>query len=251
LRHPAGISNNRPQHLSFSSTIWLGLGARRRCRRAPAAPRRPFITLWAPATAVAVVGALGLSATIPAQAATTSPTASATPDTGLANGQRINVRASGFEPLVNIEVMECKGTAAAPPKDLTSCEGLSADTTGYTDDQGNYVNAPGVYGGRRMLGFKALVLPSPQARYASIRCGPVDPCVLYVGVDFHDFKLPHVFVPISFAGGSTAPATTTTPPHSPSGSSPLPLLLLAVAVLVVVALIVVRRRARSTPRRPI
>lgn len=154
---------------------------------------------------LALLGGFALpgSALLGTSAGAATPTAAITPGSRVADGQIVTIRGAGFPAHTNIEVLECAGAAAHLPRDATHCEGFTADTTGYSDAQGNFLDAPGdVAGGTS--GYHVYALPTPLAKAVSIRCGPNDPCVLYVGVDFQDFKLAHVFIPISFGSG---PAT--------------------------------------------
>src|SRR5260370_41970132 len=115
----------------------------------------------------------------------TSPAPSATmiPAGGLTDGQRTTITAGGFHPFTGIQVLACAGTVANPPKDAQSCEGVTLDSSGYTDGNGNYRNAPGDPTGDT-AGYRVAVLPSAEFKTVSIRCGPADPCVLYVGGQF-------------------------------------------------------------------
>ena len=171
--------------------------------------------------------------------AASGPTATVTPSTGLVDLQRITIRGSGFEPFTPIQVLECNGTMKSLPRDATACEGISLDSSGYTDRGGNYVNAPHT---GRTNGFLVLVLPDAQADIVSIHCGrPGDPpCVLYIGEDHNNFQRPHAFAAIRFKG---QPA---------SGGSSITWVVIVVAVLIGGAgVVVVRRRAgRNRPRQP-
>jgi|GEM_PF-4298683 len=135
----------------------------------------------------------------------TSPAPSATmsPSHGLVDGQRTTITATGFEPFTGVQVLACQGTMAHLPKDSTACEGVTLDSSGYTDAHGNYRNAPGDPTGDT-AGYRVAVLPSAQFKTVSIHCGPADPCVLYVGEQFTDFAKPHTFVPMTFKAPTPA-----------------------------------------------
>ena len=129
------------------------------------------------------------------------PTATMEPNSGLGDQQRTTIRGSGFDPNTPIQVLECNGTLKAPPQDARSCEGLSLDTSGYTDGQGNYVDSPTDHVGNTK-GYLVLMLPDSLADLVGIHCGhPNDPpCVAYVGEDHNDFHKKHVFIPLAFRG---------------------------------------------------
>ena len=175
----------------------------------------------------------------------TSPAPSVTlnPSHGLVDGQLTTITATGFDPFTAIQVLACQGTAANPPKDSTACEGVTLDSSGYTDAHGVYRNAPGDPTGDT-AGYRVAVLPSAQFKTVSIHCGPADPCVLYVGEQFTDFSRPHTFVPMVFKG--TAPA-------GPSGGTGA-VLEGGLGVLLVVAaagaVLAQRRRRRAARLRP-
>ena len=164
---------------------------------------RPYHSLRA-ATGLAVVLVLGGSPGLSARAEAAAPTATVVPSAGLVDGQRVTIRASGFHPYTPVQVLACEGTAEKPPLDSRACEGVTLDSTGYTDAGGRYLNEPGDPSGDT-VGYRVAVLPSEIFKTVSIACGPHDPCVLYVGEEFNDFSKPHIFVPIAFAGGG-APA---------------------------------------------
>jgi hypothetical protein len=169
-----------------------------------------------------------------------APTAAMNPSHGLVDGQRTTITATGFHPFTAIQVLACQGTVTNPPKDSTACEGVTLDSSGYTDANGNYRNAPGDPSGDT-AGYRVAVLPSPQFKIVSIHCGPADPCVLYVGEQFNDFSKPHTFVPMVFKGAA--------PAGRPLGSGTV--LEGGVGVLLVVAAFGVlwnRRRRRAAAR---
>ena len=147
-------------------------------------------------------------------ASAAGPTVTVTPTSNLMDGQRLVIRGSGFDPYKAIQVLECNGTASNPPPDATYCEGTTIDSSGYTDRQGTYVNAPGGQGALHTTkGYLLFALPDAVDTLVNIHCGhPKDPpCVLYIGEDHNNFTLKHAFVPITFKGqavshgGSTAP----------------------------------------------
>jgi hypothetical protein len=154
------------------------------------------------ALACVVVTVAGTS--VPALA-TTSPTASVTPATGVADGQTVTVSASGLPPNHAIQVEECAGTVDNPPTDNTSCDGVTLDSSTDTDAGGAYTNT-----GYTVYTRPSSLLPSP----ATITCDAGHPCVLYVGVDQNNFSSAHAFAALTFSDSvtttTTAPATTTT-----------------------------------------
>ena len=156
-----------------------------------------------------------------AGASEAAPSVTMTPTSNLADGQRTTIRASGFHPYTAIQVLACAGTAQELPKDARDCEGTTLDSSGYTDAQGKYLNAPGDPSGDTS-GYRVAVLPSAEFKTVSIHCGPHDPCVLYVGEYFNDFSKPHAFIPISFRGAA-APAG--------SGASRTPLVIVVAGIL--------------------
>jgi hypothetical protein len=131
-----------------------------------------------------------------------APSATMNPAGGLSDGQRTTITASGFHPFTGIQVLACAGTVASPPKDAQSCEGVTLDSSGYTDGNGRYRNAPGDPTGDT-AGYRVTLLPSAEFKTVSIHCGPADPCVLYVGEQFTDFSKPHTFVTMAFKGAVT------------------------------------------------
>jgi hypothetical protein len=154
------------------------------------------------ALACVVVTVAGTS--VPALA-TTSPTASVTPATGVADGQTVTVSASGLPPNHAIQVEECAGTVDNPPADNTSCDGVTLDTSTDTDAGGAYANS-----GYTVYTRPSSLLSSP----ATITCDAGHPCVLYVGVDQNNFSSAHAFAALTFSDSvtttTTASTTTTT-----------------------------------------
>jgi len=168
-----------------------------------------------------------------------SPSARAIPATGLSDGQVITVTASGLDPFTYVEVEECAGTLSAPPRSVSSCEGLTLDGSGSTDRQGNYKNYP-TDPTDATRGFTVHVIPDKLVPVSGIRCDETHACVLYVGEQDTDFTRPHAFVTISFAtasGGTPSGAPGAVPPAAKragtSSSVGLPLVLGGVAVVVV------------------
>ena len=146
------------------------------------------------------------AAQLPALAGTA---AQAAPSTGLVDGQIIQVTGSGFDPGRTIQVMECSGTLTAPPKDIKVCQGLTLDTSSYTDLQGGFIDGASDPSGLTQ-GFKVYMLPGPSLPAGPTKCDPADPCLLFVGEDHNDFSKPHVFVPISFAAAASRAGSGTT-----------------------------------------
>jgi Neocarzinostatin family len=146
---------------------------------------------------------------------------SATPASGLTDGQIVAVRAAGLPPEHTIQVEQCAGTAAVPPPDNTACDALTLDTQAGTDAQGNYVNGPG--DGNGDTGFRVYTRPSPLlASPTTITCDGTHPCVLYVGVDQNDFSKPHVFADIRFGPTVVAPGqapVVVTPQAAPAATT--------------------------------
>lgn len=145
---------------------------------------------------------------MPAGAA--GPVASVTPAAGLADGQRVTIRGSGFEPFTRIQILECVGTAKRPPKDNHECQGLTLDSSAMTDGAGSFVNSPDDPT-RRTHGYRVVTLPKPSMTPLGPRCGTADPCGLYVGVQETDFARPHVFVALGFAGARAHTAGSRVP----------------------------------------
>jgi len=172
-----------------------------------------------------------------------APSATMVPTVGLTDGQRTTITASGFHPFTGIQVLACAGTIPNPPKDAQSCEGVTLDSSGYTDGNGNYRNAPGDPTGDT-AGYRVAVLPSAQFKTVSIHCGPADPCVLYVGEQFTDFSRPHTFVPMVFKG--TAPAG----PSRGTGAALEGGLGVLLVVAAAGAVLAQRRRRRAARLRP-
>jgi hypothetical protein len=202
------------------------------------AARRP---LRAVALCAAVVGCMVpvlASTALPVGAA--SPTATMAPSSGLGDQERTTIRGTGFDPNTPIQVLECNGTTKSPPQDARSCEGLSLDTSGYTDGQGNYVNSPADRVGTTK-GYLVLMLPDTVADLVAIHCGhPQDPrCVVYIGEDHNDFRKKHVFIDLAFKGQ---------PSGGGSGSSGVVIVLLIVVLAAGTATLVWLRSRRA--RRP-
>jgi hypothetical protein len=195
-----------------------------------------------PRTVVAGIVLAATAVLTPTAARAAGPRATMTPDHNLTDGQHVTIRASGFDPDTPIQVLACSGTLADPPKDARACEGTTLDSHGYTDARGNYLNAPSDPSGDT-AGYRVAVLPSEALKTVSIRCGPQDPCVLYVGPYFNDFTAPHTFLPLVYKGAPAAAGGS----HAPTPA------LLAVPVLLVGvagAFAVVRRRRRRPGSRP-
>jgi len=169
-----------------------------------------------------------------------APSATMVPTVGLTDGQRTTITASGFHPFTGIQVLACAGTISNPPKDAQSCEGVTLDSSGYTDANGNYRNAPGDPTGDT-AGYRVAVLPSAEFKTVSIHCGPADPCVLYVGEQFTDFARPHTFVPMAFKG---APA----PGDAAGPATGFETGLGAILVVLAAVSVAVRRRRRRAAR---
>ena len=155
-------------------------------------------------------------------AAEASPTASASPTTGLVDGQKgIAIRGSGFPPYREIQIEECQGTPANPPPDNTSCEGGTLDTRVHTDANGTFDDAPSAM--QPNAGYRVYSLPSHVLGLTtSITCDSNDPCSLYVGVDQNDFSQPHAFIGLSFAVAAAPTATPPQPPVSTGGPATPP-----------------------------
>jgi Neocarzinostatin family len=154
-----------------------------------------------------VVGVIGF---VPAAFAAASATA--TPGTGLHDGQILSVSGAGLPANTTVQIMECQGTAATPPPDNGSCDGNTLDTQATTDGGGAFVNAAGDANGDS--GYKVYALGTPGLTFpnSTIRCDVSHACVLYVGVDQNNFSAAHTFVDIAFA----APPATVVAPISPS-----------------------------------
>jgi len=184
-----------------------------------------------------------------AAAAAATPAAKVTPTSRLADGQVMSVSGTGFTPNHQVQTIQCSGTVASPPKDQQSCEGLTLDSSSFTNGDGAFVNSPSDPT-HQTHGIAVYDVPGHAVNQASIRCGPTDPCVLYVGDDFHDFSYPHVFIGLQFAGstGSSAPVTATTP-RTAHKSSAAPEMVAGVVVVAGLALagtgIRTRRRRRQ------
>src|SRR5260221_13892785 len=112
----------------------------------------------------------------------TSPAPSATmiPAGGLTDGQRTTITAGGFHPFTGIQGLACAATVANPPRDAQSCEGATLDSSGYTDGNGHYPNAPGDPTGDT-AGHQVALLPTPELSTGTMHGRPPDPCVLYAG----------------------------------------------------------------------
>jgi hypothetical protein len=172
-----------------------------------------------------------------------APLAAMTPSRGLVDGQRTTITATGFDPYTAIQVLACQGTMATPPKDATACEGVTLDSSGYTDAHGDYRNTPGDPTGDT-AGYRVSVLPSAQFKTVSIRCGPADPCLLYIGEEFNDFSKPHTFVPLVFKGAAPARGVGGTSGLVDGGIG------VALVALAAGAVLWQRRRRRSAGLRP-
>jgi len=179
------------------------------------------------------------------------PSATMTPDRNLTDGDIVTIRGMGWPPGDNIVSLECSGSMAALPKDTTFCDGFSADTTAVTNHQGSFVDAPPPPRQRSpTTGFRVFVLPNPRENGITIYCGPQHPCVLYVGVNFEDFKALHVFLPINFAPNARAAAlgqrdrVLTSVPSSGGGSDTWVWAVIGVVVVVAIGGGVMRRRSR-------
>lgn len=168
-------------------------------------------TRAAAATAVSLTAVLvGVVGFVPAAFAAASATA--TPGTGLHDGQILSVSGAGLPANTTVQIMECQGTATTPPPDNSSCDGNSLDTQATSDGSGAFVNAAGDANGDS--GYKVYALGTPGSTFpnSTIRCDVSHACVLYVGVDQNNFSAAHTFVDIAFA----APPATVVAPTSPS-----------------------------------
>ena len=154
-----------------------------------------------------LVGVIGF---VPAAYAAASATA--TPSTGLHDGQILSVSGSGLPANTTIQIMECQGTASTPPPDNTACDGNTLDTQATSDGSGAFVNAAGDANGD--LGYKVYALGTPGSTFptSTVHCDVTHACVLYVGVDQNNFSAAHTFVDIAFA----PPPPTVVKPTSPS-----------------------------------
>jgi len=202
------------------------LWSQHRQRPATSGGRLRLYALSMVAGAVALAGALSVATS----ALAVAPAATASATTGLVDGQVIGLSGTGFTPNHQLQVIECVGTASVPPKDQTSCEGLSLDSTSFTDRAGSFVNGP-KDPTHQTHGITVYEIPGPEVTEASIKCGPRAPCVLYVGDDYHDFTYPHVFIPLQFGTVTTAPVASVTTPRPSHGASGAVTTFLVVAVL--------------------
>jgi hypothetical protein len=135
--------------------------------------------------AVATIGALGIAlsgavlASIPAHA--TAPTAEASPNTNLLDGQKVTITASNFSPNANLAVVECAGPATdgsdcdtdnvklAPADDTGSLSGKFVVHTGPIGTNGN--TCPSSNGGGCFITVVDIATaqdPTPTAAIAPI-----------------------------------------------------------------------------------
>jgi hypothetical protein len=180
-----------------------------------------------------LVGLLVFGAGAPARGAT--PTATASPSSGLVDEQVVTVTGSGFPPNQRVQIEECGGTKAKPPRDNTSCQGLTINGQAIADANGRFTNAASDTSGATH-GFRVFVLPHAGFPQTPPACDAHNPCVLYVGVEVSDFNQPHVFVPLAFKGA----------PAGRGGSAWIWIVVAVVAAVVVAGLVIVMRR-RSRP----
>jgi hypothetical protein len=171
-------------------------------------------------------------------AAGASPTATMAHDSGLTDGEVTSVTGSGWPANTNIQMLECSGTLASLPHDAISCDGFSEDVTTYSDIRGNFADVPNGQGGAN--GFHVTVLPTAKESGVVIACDARHPCVLFVGVDHNNFNAPHAWIPLNFAGASTA---------SSSSSSSAAVVVVVVLVVITLGTFVFVRRRRSQPSR--
>src|SRR5665213_474226 len=149
---------------------------------------------------LAVLAVIAGLAVLPA-AAEAAPSAVIAPDHGLVDGQTVTVTADGLPANTDIEVLQCAGTVQSPPADALSCDAYNEDTTGYSDIRGHFLDTPNGPGG--VSGFTVRFLPAVAEHHTIIHCDLNSPCILYVGVNVGDFKAPHTFLPLNFAGSRT------------------------------------------------
>ncbi|MHB8464808.1 MAG: hypothetical protein ACYDH6_23365 [Acidimicrobiales bacterium] len=187
-------------------------------------------TCWIMAISAIVVVSGG------ATASASGPSGSIQPSIGLVNNQLVTIRAVGFSPSTRIQVLECSGTAARPPKDNHSCQGLTLDTSGVTDPSGAYLNSP-ADPTQATRGYRIRTLPV-ALDLLGIHCGPHDACGVYVGPQEGDFTRPHLFLPFSFAG-------------APGGGSSFPWWVVGVLAALAVAVAAALRRRRVVRSRTV
>lgn len=178
-----------------------------------------------------------VAATVLGLAAYAYATTGATPNSNLHDGDvvQVHVDAGTFPANTTIKVIECVHGAT----DGTQCEGLTNVQTKRSAADGSYDNS-----------YTVRTLPDAAIPNPGITCDDMNPCDLYVGVDFNNFSSPKVLIPITFAAvttTTTTPASTTTTiqPVVPEASRAIALPVSALT-LVGGGLVIAARRRRRT-----
>jgi len=162
-----------------------------------------------------------------AEASSTPPAVSLSPNGNFSNGQTISVTvgANGmFTPHAGVNILECAdpgGSAANLPTDITACDGNTIQgTTVLVTGDGSFSESS----------YQVYSLPNSvlgEQTNAKPICNQTNYCVLYVGQNQNDFTAPKTFsVPFLISQSSgTTPASTTAGASStgtsgtPSGTS--------------------------------
>ena len=182
--------------------------------------------------AAAALGALTVAvAALGTPAVASGPTVTVTPSRELTDQQVVSVSGSGFPPFTQVQMLECAGTMAKPPKDDRACQGLTLSAV-VTDVGGSFTNSA-TDPSHRSHGYRIFALPRRAFSPYPPVCNATSPCLLYVGLQQNDFSQPHVFVPFAFAGAPSA-----------AGNSWLPATAAVVVALLAAAVLVVARRRR-------
>jgi hypothetical protein len=177
-----------------------------------------------------------VAATVLGMAVYAYATTGATPNSNLHDGDivQVHVDATTFPANTTIKVIECIHGAT----DGTQCEGLTNNQTKRSAADGSFDNP-----------YTVRTLPDAAIPNPGITCDDLNPCDLYVGVDFNNFSQPKVLIPIAFAAATTtttvASTTTTIGAIVPEASKAIALPLSAVA-LVGGGLVIAARRRRRT-----
>jgi hypothetical protein len=184
---------------------------------------------------VAAAGSIAVLALASPAVGDSGASAVVTPATGLHDGQIVSVTGTGFPPLTRIQIIECAGTAAQPPKNSQFCQGDTLNSSALTDENGAFKNSL-TDPTHVSHGYRIYVLPHTVFSPYPPDCGPhTSPCGLYVGVTSNDFTQPHVFLPISFAGSSGGAA-----------GSLWPWIIVVLALVLIGGVLVWRRRSAQS-----
>ena len=163
-----------------------------------------------------------------AGAGSAPPAVNVSPQGNFSDGQAISITVGAnayFTPHARVIILECadpEGSATNLPKDATSCDGNTVQTSTIL---------VGADGGFSDSGYPVYLLPSAtlgeQSNFKPV-CNQTNYCVLYVGQDQNDFTAPKTFsapfliAPSSGTTGTTSASTGSSASTGPTGTTAAP-----------------------------